>query len=76
MVLDRLPYRDHIFPDQGPIGAPPKFLHGKRNRSTKKASKCYRSVGMNVSLLKETMLMNEVEFFLKIVVLLVILRTC
>ena len=30
---------------------------------------------MNVSLLKNTMLINEVEFFLKVVVLLVILRT-
>ena len=30
---------------------------------------------MNVSLLKETMLMNEVEFCLKVVVLLVILLT-
>ena len=30
---------------------------------------------MNVSLLKETMLMNEVKFGLKVVALLVILRT-
>ena len=31
LALDRLPYRGHIFPDRGPIGAPPKFLHGKVN---------------------------------------------
>ena len=29
LALDRLPYRGHIFPDRGPIGAPPKFLHGE-----------------------------------------------
>ena len=45
------------------------------NRFTKKALKYQRSGGMNVSLLKETMLINEVEFFLKFVVLLVTLRT-
>ena len=27
LALDRLPYQGHIFPDQGPIGVPPKFLH-------------------------------------------------
>ena len=52
-----------------------RILNPKVNGSTKKASKCKRSVGMNVSLLKETMLMNEVEFCLKVVVLLVILQT-
>ena len=45
------------------------MLHGK------KASKCWRSVGMNVSLLNETVLMNEVEFYMIVVVLLVILQT-
>ena len=50
------------------------ILRPKINRFTKKASKCQRSVGTNVSLLKETMLINEVEFCLK-VILLVILRT-
>ena len=28
LALDRLPYRGHIFPNRGPVGAPPKFLHG------------------------------------------------
>ena len=37
----------------------------------KKASNCERSVGISVSPLKETMLMNKVEFCLKVVVLLV-----
>ena len=28
LALGRLPYRGHIFPDRGLIGAPPKFVHG------------------------------------------------
>ena len=51
------------------------YFESKDTSFYKKASKCKKSVGMNVSLLKEIMLMNEVEFCLKVVVLLVILRT-
>ena len=43
----------------------------KINRSTRKVLKCYRSAGLIVLLLKETMLMNKVEFCQKNVFFLV-----
>ena len=46
------------------------ILRAKTNHSTK-ASKSWRSVGINVIRLKETMLMNEVKFFEKTVFFLV-----
>ena len=33
LALDRLPYWGHIFPDRGPIGDTPKFLHGALQNS-------------------------------------------
>ena len=47
------------------------ILRAKTNHSTKMTSKSYRSVGMNVLRLKETILMNEVEFLEKTVFFLV-----
>ena len=48
-----------------------RILRPKTNCSTKNASNCERSVGVSVSRWKETMLMNKVEFCLKVVVLFV-----
>lgn len=42
------------------------IMRPKINSSTKKASKCQKSVGINVSLLKKTTLMNKVEFCQKV----------
>ena len=47
------------------------ILKRKKNCSTKKASNCQRNVGISVSPKKETMLMNEVEFCQKVLVLIV-----
>ena len=46
------------------------ILRPKTNRSTKKASNCYWSIGISVSPKKEeTILMNKVKFCLKVVLL-------
>ena len=47
------------------------ILRLKINRSTKKGLNCLRSIGISVSPLKETILINKIGFCLKVVVLLV-----
>ena len=51
------------------------ILRAKTHHSTEKALKSQRSVGMNALRLKETMLMNKIEFLEKTVFFLVIPET-
>ena len=51
------------------------ILRAKTNHSTKKASKSYKIVGMDVLRLKETMLINKIEFLENTVLFLVRLVT-